>query len=159
MTPRSRALVAAVIAGTVSIGGYIGTKEGKRLEAYLDPGGIPTICHGETQGVELGDVATDEECADLLAGRVEEFRAKVKRCIRRPMPKLVEDAFTSTAYNIGASAFCGSSIARLWNDGHARAACERITQIGTRTKTTGKELPGLVIRRAEESAICLGGLS
>ncbi|MER5174127.1 glycoside hydrolase family protein, partial [Thioclava kandeliae] len=48
--------VAAAIALAITT---IAPWEGKELRAYRDIVGIPTICFGETEGVKMGDVATE----------------------------------------------------------------------------------------------------
>lgn len=131
----------------------IAPAEGLRRVAYLDPVGIPTICFGETQGVKLGDRKTTEECKDMLAERVEnDFLPGVERCITRPMPDTRKAAFVSFAYNIGVEGFCRSSIARKYNAGDVRGACDALLLY---VKAKGITLPGLVKRREEERKMCL----
>ncbi|MER5172677.1 glycoside hydrolase family protein, partial [Thioclava kandeliae] len=48
--------VAAAIALAITT---IAPWEGRELRAYRDIVGIPTICFGETEGVKMGDVATE----------------------------------------------------------------------------------------------------
>lgn len=146
---RNRAVAACLVA---LVGGY----EGLRTNAYFDPGGIPTICYGETKGVRMGDKLTKPECDAMLIKRLDEFAAGVEKCVTRPMPPHVNIAFVSLAYNIGTGAFCRSSVVRNWNAGHEHEACDAFRRIGTRALTTGRELPGLVRRRGEESQICHG---
>jgi len=60
-------------------------------------------------------------------------------------------AFVSFAYNVGAGAFCGSTLVKLANSGDMAAAC---AQLSRWTFAGGKQLKGLVNRRADERRIC-----
>ena len=40
--------------------------EGCRLEAYLDPAGVPTIGYGHTSGVKMGQVITQNTADEYL---------------------------------------------------------------------------------------------
>lgn len=143
---------AVVIACAVA---FIGPREGLETKAYLDPGGVPTICYGETLGVKLGDEATVEECNAMFGPRVREYAEGVQRCIMVPMLDMTFVAFTSLAYNIGVGGFCRSSAAKLFNAGRWREACDAMLRF-TRDRK-GRELPGLVKRRKAERELCLAG--
>lgn len=134
----------------------VAAEEGLRTAAYRDPVGIPTICFGETSGVILGQRKTVDECKDMLGVRVEEFGEGVDRCVDRPLSPERKAAFVSFSYNVGVSAFCKSSIARKYNAGDVRGACDALLLY---TKARGIELPGLVKRREQERQLCLQGVS
>lgn len=59
----------------------------------------------------------------------------------------------SLAYNIGVSAFRGSTLLRLLNVSQYQAASDEFPRWN---KAGGKVLPGLVKRRAAERALFLG---
>jgi lysozyme len=126
-------------------------EEGLRTVAYKDPVGIPTICFGETKGVELGQTATPEQCKAMLGARVLEFGAAVDRCVRAPMSPSRKAGLTSFTYNVGTDAFCNSTLVRRLNS-EDPAACDELLRW---TKAKGITLPGLVKRREQERALCL----
>ena len=132
--------------------------EGYVPEAYQCPAGVWTKCFGSTQGVTPGETYTFEECVQSLNEHLVEMAEPVALCVPSLLeqPDTVKAAAVSMAYNIGPKAFCASSVARYFNAGDYERGCRRIAQIYT--TAGGKELPGLVRRRAEESAMCLEGL-
>jgi lysozyme len=141
----------------VAAAGLIGGFEGLRTTAYLDPVGIPTVCYGETRGVEIGDSHTAEECRAMLGDALVEFEQDMRACLERPdeIPDGPYTAFLSLAYNIGAGAFCRSTLVRLANAGDLRGACNQLPRWN---RAGGRVLKGLVNRRAKEREICLAGL-
>jgi len=140
----------AILAATVAL---VAGFEGLRTAAYRDPVGIPTICFGETRGVKMGDVETKDECKRMLGERLKEFERDMAACLTKPesLPDNVWAASLSLTYNIGAKAFCRSSIARLFNEGRIAEGCDAFLLY---TKARGITLPGLVARRQKERAIC-----
>lgn len=133
--------------------------EGLRTSAYTDPVGIPTICFGETKGVRPGDTATVDQCKAMLGNRLTEFSAAIDRCLPTGLPAPSYAAFLSASYNIGASAFCSSSMARRARGGNLAGACSALT-LWDKVTVGGVSirLPGLAKRRAEERAMCLTGV-
>lgn len=147
---RNSALAAVVVAA-------VGTFEGFRQVAYLDPVGIPTICFGETRGVRLGMKATRAECEAMLARSLVEHEEGMARCLKAPegIPDGVYGAFLSFTYNVGVGAFCGSTLVRKANAGDLRGACDELRKWD---RAKGIRLPGLTKRRAAEREMCLRGL-
>lgn len=131
--------------------------EGIRLEAYLDPVGIPTICAGVTKGVTLGMRKTADQCRDLL--RLEAARHRnqlahyyLSTTILQYLPPARDAAFSSLAYNIGVDG-CGQSTAmRRLNAGDVPGACDAITWFN---KAGRRVMRGLVVRRADERDACM----
>lgn len=130
----------------------VGTFEGLRTYAYRDPVGIPTACFGETRGIKLGDTFSVEQCKDMLGKRVLEFGEHVDACIHADIPPQRKAAYTSLAYNVGAGAFCNSSIVRYELAGYPKKACASILLYN---KARGVVLPGLVNRRQAEYDLCM----
>lgn len=129
--------------------------EGRRLEVYPDPVGIPTVCDGVTgPGVQIGQAPrTDAQCDQLLVDNLVRTDAGVQGCIHRPMVDGQRAAFDSFAYNVGVAKFCASTMARKFNAGDAAGACAELS----RWVYAGPNvLPGLVKRRAAERALCEG---
>lgn len=134
--------------------------EGRSLVAYRDIAGIPTICDGETRGVKMGDRATPAECDAMTEEAVAEFEAAIRPCLPRSLPTETRAAFVVTAYNIGADAFCKSSMARRASAGDLRGACDALL-MWNKAKVNGKLQPvrGLTSRRTAERALCLRGVT
>ncbi|SNY55308.1 Phage-related lysozyme (muramidase), GH24 family [Pseudooceanicola antarcticus] len=148
---------AAVIALAVS---FIEPWEGTRLKAYLDIAGIPTICTGHTEGVELGDTATAAECREMFMAEVVAFEARIRPCLPELLPEQSRAAFVSAAYNIGAGAFCGSSMSRRALAGDLAGACDALL-MWNKARMKGRLQPvrGLTRRREAERDLCLQGLA
>ena len=151
--PQTSSRVSTPIVWAAICAACVGGFEGLRTVAYRDPVGIPTICFGETQGVKIGDRATEEQCKALLADRVFEYGAAVDKCVTAPMSPQRKAGLTSFTYNVGKSAFCGSTLVRKLNAGDPKACSELLRW----TRAHGIELPGLVKRRREEYKLCLAG--
>jgi lysozyme len=145
---RKKAAVGALAVGLVAGG------EGLRTVAYKDPVGIPTICFGETKGVKMGDRKTPEECQNMLEVRLEEFYGNALACL----PELENQgekrkaAHISLIYNIGAGAYCKSSVVRLAKAGYWKESCDAFLKFRF---AKGIPLPGLTNRRNHEREYCL----
>lgn len=146
--------IAAALAVSV-----VGGAEGLRHVAYPDPAtlGPPwTICFGHTGEVHPGDRKSLAECKVILLRDLEKFATGVEACIKRPMSDGTEVAFVSFSYNVGTGAFCKSSVARLYNAGEGRAACDALMRFN---RAAGHVMAGLTTRRKKERALCLEGLT
>lgn len=132
--------------------------EGVRTVAYYDPPGIATICMGDTFNVKMGDTATVEECKARLNARLDQFSTAVDKCLKPGLPEPVYVAFLSAAYNIGAPALCGSSMAKRANAGDLKGGCEALL-MWDKTTIGGVRvpLPGLTKRRKAERDLCMTG--
>ena len=118
---------------------------------YRDPIGIVTACTGHTgPELQMGQTFTREQCDDMLAKDLLEHAAALD-CIKTPMADGQKAALLSFAFNVGNGAFCGSTLARKANVGDMRGACAELSRW---TLAGGRELPGLVKRRAAERALC-----
>lgn len=148
---------AALIAG-------VGALEGTRYYAYLDIGGVPTVCQGyigtATDKVVMGKKYSPEECLTYTTTALKTYGEGVLGCIRRPMQERHYNAFTLMAYNVGLNGFCNSRAAKLFNAGETAAACKAMA-FGPKNEPVwayvkGKYVQGLHNRRLLESQICLG---
>ena len=130
--------------------------EGEVRATYKDPVGIVTACMGHT-GPELamGQTFTREQCEEMLYKDLLKHTAALE-CVRRPMTDGQKAAFLSFAFNVGNGAFCSSTLARKANAGDMPGACAELSRW---TYAGGKQLPGLVNRRAAERQLCERGLS
>lgn len=92
------------------------------------------------------------EAYDLLRTDVKRFSDRVKAVVKQPMNQNQFDAMVSLAYNIGESAFSGSSVARLFNQGDVQGAADAFRLW---KKSQGAVLPVLISRRERERNIFL----
>lgn len=153
MTPRQK-LAAKIGAGALALAAPLVVYfEGTIPRTYRDPIGILTSCTGHT-GPELrmGQTWTQEQCdqqlyADLLK------HSEALDCVKTPMTDGQKAAFLSFSFNVGNQAFCRSTLAKKANQGDMLGACAELSRW---TLAGGKELPGLVRRRAAERAMCEG---
>lgn len=151
--------VAGAAAVAMAAAAFIGPWEGMRTNAYPDAlaRNIPTVCYGETRGVELGDVYTKAECDAMLAKAVTQFQNGLRRCLPKldTYPQGVQVAFLSWSYNVGTGAACRSTLARHANAGNLTDACNQLPRWN---RASGKVVRGLSNRRGAERALCLKAL-
>ena len=155
MNLRNKIAIGALTGVLGMTGALVSWFEGRSLMAYLDPVGIPTICEGITQGVKLGDQATPAQCDQLLQRELRIALTAVDRQVRVPMPDTRRAALGSFVYNVGERQFSSSTLLRLLNSGDVRGAC---AQLSRWVYAGGKQLAGLVNRRAAERELCEVGL-
>lgn len=164
---KARLLVAALTVATPVVGYF----EGRSLLAYLDPVGKPTICDGWTRGVQLGDQATPAQCDKYTRQGLEEAAAIFERWVPDSVtnsltPKTLA-SFLSFIYNAGPGR-PGVKDGFVWlkkgghstmllhlRDGRVAEAC---AQLSYWTGAGGRQLRGLVLRRAAERKLCEEGL-
>jgi lysozyme len=156
MTPKQR-LAALIGAGATSLLLVsIPAHEGVVLKGYRDPIGIVTACMGHTATAQLGKRYTWAECERLMLNDLYDHAEGVLRCTPglRDRPYQLAAA-TSFAYNVGETKYCESTMARKFNAGDLLGGCAELSRW---TKAGGRDLPGLVTRRADERALCEVGL-
>jgi len=151
---RLKKIAIAATLATASIAVF----EGIRLEAYRDPVGIPTICFGETQNIKMGMRATLPECKNMLVTRSIQIATEISRCID---PNVIISnktfaSFISFSYNVGATAFCSSTLLKKLNAGDTIGACHELDRWIFAKKVVHQ---GLKNRRAEEKKMCLEGIA
>lgn len=128
--------------------------EGYRENAYIPVAGdIPTIGFGTTSGVKLGDRTTPEKALQVAIRDVQAFEGAIKECVIVPLHQYEYDAYVSLSYNIGAKAFCRSTLVKRLNEERYTEACNQILRWD---QYKGKPLAGLTKRRQEEHKKCLG---
>lgn len=175
------------LAGSLVIAGaglmhFMGGWEGRaEYRVYADKlaGGLPTVCRGLTRHVTktpiiVGEVWSPEKCEREEAAAVERVQIQLAACFTRLPPQGVFDMASSHAWNNGAPNTCTSIAMREWNAGRWEVGCERMSRaqdgsyVWSYTRT-GRMLPngkpemkfvqGLANRRADETRVCLEGLS
>lgn len=128
-------------------------------EGYSDkaitpvPGDVPTIGFGTTAGVRLGDKITPPVALARALQDVQKFEGALKRCVTVPLHQYEYDAYVDLAYNIGAGAFCGSTLVKKLNAKDYAGAC---AQILVWDRFRGAPLRGLTVRRQAEYKQCMG---
>lgn len=147
-------VTAAVIAASTP---FIAKWEGLSLVAYKDIVGVPTVCYGETRGVQMGDSYTKAECEEMLRKSVAEYYAKLQPYMtNKDIPIGVQASLLELAYNVGIHAAGTSTMMKLANQGKYKEACQ---QLDRWVKAGGGKVQGLVNRRADSKVnLCLKGL-
>lgn len=155
MRTRTRGLIAGSTALTLAATGLVAHWEGRSLRAYYDIVGVATICDGETKGVKIGDIATPEQCDEMLARNLRAYEAGLDACLTAAIPPRSKIAILSWTYNVGVSAACGSTLVRKANAGDLVGACNELPRWN---RAGGRVVLGLDNRRKAERELCLSGL-
>ena len=122
---------------------------------HRDPIGRLAACYGhDDQTMTPGKRFTAAECQAMLNEDLLKH-AQALDCIKHPLTDGQKAAFLSFAFNVGNKAFCDSTLTRKANAGDMPGACAELSRW---TRAGGRELPGLVKRRAAERELCEGGL-
>lgn len=130
--------------------------EGRRLDAYTDAVGIPTIGYGHTEGVRRGTSITPEEADQYLRFDLNGAQADVLRNVKVPLNSNEYGALVSLAFNIGGPAFARSRCVKLLNKGDRGAAANEIERF-CKGHVNGRAvvLRGLELRRQAERELFL----
>lgn len=128
--------------------------EGLRLKPYLCPAGVPTIGFGTTaypdgKRVTLADSAiTEGQAEEFLCHDLKRFEAAVNS-IKVVLTQNQYDALVSFTYNVGATAFKNSTLAKKVRVNPGDESIRN--EFNKWVNGGGKKLPGLVRRRADEA--------
>lgn len=129
-------------------------EEGEVLHAYRCAAGVWTIGVGHTGGVTPNMKITKEQSRQLLKSDLCRFEKAVNETIKHPLLQYQFDALVSFAFNVGAPAFKGSTLAKKIN---ANAPWSEIRAEFLRwNKAGGKVLAGLTSRRKREAKLYYG---
>lgn len=132
--------------------------EGLKLQAYQDSVGVWTIGYGSTywpdgRRVKQGDrLASEKEAETLLRATVADFEKGVRDAVKVHITQNQFDAMVSMAFNIGLSAFRGSTLVKKLNQINV---VDIANEFPKWNKAGGKVLSGLVRRRAAERDLFL----
>ena len=154
LSPRSRVVLAAL---AFSAAGAVGLWQSEWFASTAVipiPGDVPTIGFGTTEGVKLGDTITVPKALERSLADIQKFEGAVKQCVKVPLYQHEYDAYVQLAYNIGGSAFCGSTLVKRLNAEDYPGACKEILRWN---RAQGREVRGLTIRRQREYTLCSGG--
>lgn len=144
-------LAAGAVAGAIALAmPVVMYFEGKVNRVYVDPVQILTACYGHTDpALRPGETFTDEQCLEKLNADLVEASRGVEQCIRAPLTMNQRAALISFTFNVGQGQLCKSTLARKANAG--QPFCHELSRW---TYAGGRQLPGLVRRRAAERALC-----
>jgi lysozyme len=149
---RSRVAVGSLGASAVLLVS-LAVSEGYRGVTYIPvEGDVATIGFGTTSGVRPGDTIDPVTALSRKLEDVQRFEGAIKRCVTVPLHQQEYDAYLSLSYNIGANAFCSSTLVKLLNAGDYAGACGQILRWN---KFKGRELRGLTLRREREYLMCI----
>lgn len=154
---KARVLAAALAVSAAGLG-FITQHEGKVNKTYADPAhgwAVPTVCVGHTATAVRGRWYSDQECLALLDKDAKVASDGVLRHAKVPLTQSELDAYTSFVFNVGEPSFAKSTLVRLLNADQRREACDQLLRW---TYANGKQLKGLITRRAEERKLCLRDL-
>jgi lysozyme len=157
---RTRIIAAGL---TLSAAGFItlAVKEGYTDNAIIPvKGDVPTVGFGQTKGVKLGDTTTPVRALIRLQDEIDDYEDAVRTCANVPMYQKEYDLYVDMTYNIGAGAFCKSTMAKRLNAGDYKGACDAILLYKYANKhdcsiPNNKVCPGLWQRRLESHQKCL----
>lgn len=132
----------------------IKVSEGLVLKAYRDAVDVLTIGYGHTgPDVHEGMIVTEAQAEALLLGDIERFeRAVEKLCPNTTQGQF--DALVSFTFNLGEKSLKESTLRRLHNEAAYEAAAGQFSRW---VNAGGRQLPGLVKRRAAEAKMYRGG--
>lgn len=128
--------------------------EGESRTVYIDPIGIKTVCIGHTGGyLKEGKLYTGDECIKILAHDLVEHNREMLKHIRVPINTYQNAAFASFCFNVGVAKCRNSTAFKLLNQSDYAGAC---AQLKRWVFAGGKKFTGLVNRRGDEYAMCMG---
>ena len=144
-------LLSLSAAGLAAIMGY----EGYSDTVYIPvPGDVPTAGYGHADpSMRVGATITRQQAEQWLREDAGEGEQAIKRCVRVPLAQYEFDVYVSFAYNIGAEAFCRSTLVKRLNAGDYAGACAELKHW---VYVGGQRVRGLVNRRESEYSRCMG---
>lgn len=133
--------------------------EGLKLEAYLDPVGIPTIGYGtiaypDGRQVAMGDRISQEQADGFLLHECTSICTRVEGLCKVQINQNQYDALVSFSYNVGVGAFGDSTLLKKLNQSDYAGAASEFPNWNKGTVNGQKvELPGLTNRRMDEKEL------
>lgn len=150
---RVAAAAAGIVLSSAALVNFVTGWEGNVLHTYYDIVGVATACSGITDPdvAVPGRKFTELECRALNTQEIEHYAALTMSCITGRVSQGEFESYASLTYNIGPTAFCASSAARLVNEGDRVGGCAQILRWN---KAGGKVVRGLDNRRQAEFKGC-----
>ena len=106
--------------------GALKSREGRRLKAYRDSVGVPTIGYGRIKGVKMGMIISAAQADALFLEDLASHALPILSGIKVPVADHERDALISIAFNIGVAGFTRSTFLRRLNDGDREGCAEAI---------------------------------
>ncbi|EBV8483668.1 lysozyme [Salmonella enterica subsp. enterica serovar Ago] len=107
---------------------FIRAREGVKLAAYQDGGGVWTIGYGHTRGVKQGQVINHEQADEFLDSDLRQVESCISERVTAPLNQNQFDALVSFVFNVGRQAFSDSTLLKKLNEGNYRAAADQFTR-------------------------------
>ncbi|SDT47483.1 lysozyme [Maribacter dokdonensis] len=132
--------------------------EGFRSEPYLDTAGVPTIGYGNTYYLDGTRVTMDDpplheyDAKMLKAVIMPRYEKAVREGVKVPINQNQFDALVCFTYNVGPSAFLGSTLLKVINQNPNNFRAIN-AQFKRWNKSGGKVDKGLINRRLKEIAL------
>ena len=137
----------------------INPRDYRKLKDWETLPGTPwTIAYGHTgEDVKPGDTITQETAEELLKKDLVRFENAIFNAVRFGLLQHEFDSLVSFAFNVGVTAFKGSSLVNYLNRGMKLHAVDEFSK-WVHAKVNGQKvvLPGLVARRNAEKEMFLG---
>lgn len=129
--------------------------EGLKLKAYRDVAGVLTIGYGSTgMHVKSGMVISEKQAETLLKKDLDRFEKAVDESVNVPLTDNQFGALVSFSFNVGVTAFKGSTLLKKLNAGDYDSVP---VQLSRWNKAGGAVVQGLVNRRAAEAGLWAAG--
>lgn len=123
--------IVGALAGASLLGGgitaVIQNNEGYSSTAYRDSAGVPTICYGETKGVQMGQKRSLSDCQKQLIQSAGEH-AKALVGLPESLPDVALLGSLDLAYNVGVAGFNSSTPKRELVKGNYKAAGKAVLE-------------------------------
>lgn len=123
--------IVGALAGASLLGGgitaVIQNNEGYSSTAYRDSAGVPTICYGETKGVQMGQKRSLSDCQKQLIQSAGEH-AKALVGLPESLPDVPLLGSLDLAYNVGVAGFNSSTPKRELAKGNYKAAGKAVLE-------------------------------
>ncbi|MGG2139923.1 lysozyme [Symbiopectobacterium sp. RP] len=161
------ALIAAGVTAPVMMAQFQTEKEGMRINAYPDGGGIWTICGGVTRvdgkPVVKGMKLTAGQCAKIDAAEQQKALDWVDRNVKVPLTETQKVGIASFCpWNIGPGNCFTSTFYRKLNAGDLIGACKEIKRWiwdgGKDCRIRANNCYGQIARRDQEAELSCWGL-
>ncbi|ENL4358552.1 lysozyme [Salmonella enterica] len=131
---------------------FIRAREGVKLAAYQDGGGVWTIGYGHTRGVKRGQVINHEQADEFLDSDLRQVESCISERVTVALNQNQFDALVSFVFNVGRQAFSDSTLLKKLNEGNYRAAADQFTRW---VYDNDKFVQGLYNRRVAERDLFL----
>jgi lysozyme len=146
------ALSAAGFTGLLVSEGYMPVAR-PPLRGDVNTYGFGTTTNEDGSALREGQTIAPPQAVARALRDVQAFEGALKTCVFVPLYQWEYDAYVELTYNIGAGAFCSSTLVRLLNAQRYEEACAQILRWN---RFQGQENRGLTVRREREYAKCMG---